>query len=247
MRSIASRRMVQLAFAPAPAGASFETPRFTRLLRTRGFGRTRMNRTGQGEGREVAVDVLAPVAVDTAYSYRAPSEWKLEPGACVRMPLGARLATGVVWAVRPAGGDNLKSVAATSTGRRSARRCAISSIGSPAGRSARAGWCSGWRSGPAKSRRRRGRIRPCRDRQGAGADDRRAGAGHGGGRGAQRANGESRARGVCRLIDRRHRRSGRRRRAQRGRAAAGAGRGAARPGFLPAAAQPRSARRGRRS
>ncbi|MGA8584815.1 MAG: primosomal protein N', partial [Roseiarcus sp.] len=72
-----------------------------------------MNRTGQGEGREVAVDVLAPVAVDTAYSYRAPSEWKLEPGACVRMPLGARLATGVVWAVRPAGGDNLKSVAAT--------------------------------------------------------------------------------------------------------------------------------------
>ena len=51
---------------------------------------------------EVAVDVLAPVAVDTAYSYRVPSEWKLEPGACVRMPLGARLATGVVWAVRPA-------------------------------------------------------------------------------------------------------------------------------------------------
>src|SRR5271163_35271 len=61
---------------------------------------------------EVAVDVLAPVAVDTAYSYRAPSDWKLEPGACVRMPLGARLATGVVWAVRPGGGDNLKSVAA---------------------------------------------------------------------------------------------------------------------------------------
>ena len=57
--------------------------------------------------------MLAPVAVDTAYSYRAPSEWKLEPGAFVRMPLGARLATGVVWAVRPAGGGNSKSVAAT--------------------------------------------------------------------------------------------------------------------------------------
>ena len=28
----------------------------------------------QSEGREVAVDVLAPVAVDTAYSYRAPSD-----------------------------------------------------------------------------------------------------------------------------------------------------------------------------
>ncbi len=65
------------------------------------------------EPGEVAVDVLAPVAVDTAYSYRAPAGWKLEPGACVRMPLGARLSTGVVWAVRPGGGDNLKSIAAT--------------------------------------------------------------------------------------------------------------------------------------
>ena len=62
---------------------------------------------------EVALDVLAPVAVDTAYSYRAPSEWKLEPGQCVRMPLGTRMATGVVWAVRPGGGDNLKAIAAT--------------------------------------------------------------------------------------------------------------------------------------
>jgi primosomal protein N' (replication factor Y) len=62
---------------------------------------------------EVVVDVLAPVAVDTAYSYRASANWKLEPGAYVRMPLGARLATGVVWAARPGGGDNLKPVAAT--------------------------------------------------------------------------------------------------------------------------------------
>jgi primosomal protein N' (replication factor Y) (superfamily II helicase) len=62
---------------------------------------------------EVAVDVLAPVAVDTAYSYRAPSDLKLEPGAFVRMPLGARQATGVVWAVRPGGGDNLKAIAGT--------------------------------------------------------------------------------------------------------------------------------------
>ncbi len=59
----------------------------------------------------VVVDVLAPVAVDTAYSYRAPAGLKLEPGACVRVPLGARQATGVVWAARPGGGDNLKSVA----------------------------------------------------------------------------------------------------------------------------------------
>src|ERR1700734_2038165 len=57
------------------------------------------------------VDVLAPVAVDTAYSYRAPPGLKLEPGAFVRMPLGARIATGVVWSARAAGGGNLKSIA----------------------------------------------------------------------------------------------------------------------------------------
>src|ERR1700733_9348614 len=61
--------------------------------------------------QSVVVDVLAPVAVDTAYSYRAPSGVKLEPGAFVRMPLGARVATGVVWAARAAGGDNLKAIA----------------------------------------------------------------------------------------------------------------------------------------
>ena len=55
------------------------------------------------------VDVLAPVAVDTAYSYRAPPGLNLKPGAFVRMPLGARFATGVVWSARAAGGDNLKS------------------------------------------------------------------------------------------------------------------------------------------
>jgi primosomal protein N' (replication factor Y) (superfamily II helicase) len=61
--------------------------------------------------RSVVVDVLTPVAVDTAYSYRTPLGSGLEPGAFVRMPLGARLATGVVWAARPAGGDNLKPIA----------------------------------------------------------------------------------------------------------------------------------------
>jgi primosomal protein N' (replication factor Y) (superfamily II helicase) len=61
--------------------------------------------------QSVVADVLAPVAVDTAYSYRAPFGLKLEPGAFVRMPLGARLAIGVVWAASPAGGGNLKSIA----------------------------------------------------------------------------------------------------------------------------------------
>ena len=60
--------------------------------------------------QSMVVDVLAPVAVDTAYSYRAPVSAKLEPGAFIRMPLGARVATGVVWAARAAGGDNLKPI-----------------------------------------------------------------------------------------------------------------------------------------
>ncbi len=62
------------------------------------------------------VDVLVPVAVDTAYSYRVPAGLKLEPGSFVGVPLGTRQATGVVWAEREAGGDNLKSVATVRDG-----------------------------------------------------------------------------------------------------------------------------------
>ncbi len=56
-------------------------------------------------------DVLAPVAVDTAYSYRVPDGLSLRSGQFVEVPLGQRHATGVVWAVREAAGDNLKPVA----------------------------------------------------------------------------------------------------------------------------------------
>src|SRR5471032_2833936 len=61
--------------------------------------------------RNVIVDVLAPVAVDTAYSYRAPAGLDLRPGQFVEVPLGQRHTTGVVWAVREGAGDNLKSIA----------------------------------------------------------------------------------------------------------------------------------------
>jgi primosomal protein N' (replication factor Y) (superfamily II helicase) len=44
------------------------------------------------------VDVLIPVALDHAYSYRAPEELALAPGDLVRVPLGTRECTGVVWA-----------------------------------------------------------------------------------------------------------------------------------------------------
>ncbi|MGA8949171.1 MAG: DEAD/DEAH box helicase, partial [Xanthobacteraceae bacterium] len=47
------------------------------------------------------VDVLVPVALDRAYSYRVPEELSLAPGDIVSVPLGARETTGVVWAENP--------------------------------------------------------------------------------------------------------------------------------------------------
>src|SRR5258707_3291018 len=43
------------------------------------------------------VDVLVPVALDQAYSYRVPEGLELAPGDLVTVPLGARMATGVAW------------------------------------------------------------------------------------------------------------------------------------------------------
>jgi primosomal protein N' (replication factor Y) (superfamily II helicase) len=47
------------------------------------------------------VDVLVPVALDRAYSYRVPDALILSPGDIVSVPLGAREATAVVWADNP--------------------------------------------------------------------------------------------------------------------------------------------------
>jgi primosomal protein N' (replication factor Y) len=47
------------------------------------------------------VDVLVPVALDQAYSYRAPEGLALAPGDLVTVPLGARAATAVVWGENP--------------------------------------------------------------------------------------------------------------------------------------------------
>jgi primosomal protein N' (replication factor Y) len=62
------------------------------------------------------VDVLVPVALDHAYSYRAPHNIELAAGDVVRVPLGAREYTGVVWqdnaAPQPRLDNRLKDVAA---------------------------------------------------------------------------------------------------------------------------------------
>jgi primosomal protein N' (replication factor Y) (superfamily II helicase) len=47
------------------------------------------------------VDVLVPVALDQAYSYRVPAGLELAPGDWVTVPLGARETLGVVWADNP--------------------------------------------------------------------------------------------------------------------------------------------------
>ncbi len=47
------------------------------------------------------VDVLVPVALDRAYSYRVPDALALAPGDLVSVPLGARETTAVVWADNP--------------------------------------------------------------------------------------------------------------------------------------------------
>ncbi len=47
------------------------------------------------------VDVLVPVALDRAYSYRVPAQLDLAAGDVVCVPLGARAATAVVWAENP--------------------------------------------------------------------------------------------------------------------------------------------------
>jgi len=60
------------------------------------------------------VDVLVPVALDQAYSYRVPPGLDLKPGDIVNVPLGARSATGVVWAdnvtIKPGLHNRMKEV-----------------------------------------------------------------------------------------------------------------------------------------
>ncbi|MGE3148916.1 MAG: primosomal protein N' [Pseudorhodoplanes sp.] len=60
------------------------------------------------------VDVLVPVALDQAYSYRVPAGMTLEAGDIVTVPLGPRACTGVVWGEgdpRPGLHNRLKDVA----------------------------------------------------------------------------------------------------------------------------------------
>jgi primosomal protein N' (replication factor Y) (superfamily II helicase) len=66
----------------------------------------------EAHATETVVDVLVPVAVDQAYSYRPPAGAELSRGQFVEAPLGSRFTTGVVWALRQGSAANLKTIAA---------------------------------------------------------------------------------------------------------------------------------------
>ena len=55
-------------------------------------------------------DVLIPVAVDTAYSYRVPPGMNPAEGDFVTVPLGTRDVAGVIWTLREGRGDNFKAL-----------------------------------------------------------------------------------------------------------------------------------------
>ena len=59
----------------------------------------------------VIADVLIPLALDIAYSYKVPPGLVVEPGDVVHVPLAARETIGVVWETRKgASASNLKAV-----------------------------------------------------------------------------------------------------------------------------------------
>jgi primosomal protein N' (replication factor Y) (superfamily II helicase) len=60
---------------------------------------------------DLVAEVLVPVAVDQAYSYRVPRDLELAVGDVVDVPLGTRMTPGVVWDLRQsASGSNLKAI-----------------------------------------------------------------------------------------------------------------------------------------
>ena len=62
---------------------------------------------------ERVADVLVPVAIDQAYSYRVPADLDLTEGDLVEVPLGTRETIGAVWEIRQGtSGSNLKAIAA---------------------------------------------------------------------------------------------------------------------------------------
>jgi primosomal protein N' (replication factor Y) len=67
--------------------------------------------TGDSPGNRI-VEVLLPLALETAYSYSVPQDMELSEGDYVQVPLGPRRVTGVVWSCNatPPGNAKLRDV-----------------------------------------------------------------------------------------------------------------------------------------
>ena len=92
------------------------------------------------------VDVLVPVALNQAYSYRVPRGMELKPGDVVCVPLGPREVVAVVWAENanpdPRLHNRLKDVGEKlDVPPLQAGTAQRWSIGSPITRCRRAAWC----------------------------------------------------------------------------------------------------------
>ena len=198
------------------------------------------------------VDVLVPVALDRAYSYRVPEELT---------PRAGRRRVGAAWArARPprwCGRRTRSPIRGSTTGSRTSRKnsmcrrcgpsCAASSIGWPITPCRRAAWCCAcacaWASISAPERERIG-VQACRRRRRTRMTAARAPRA----RAPRRRHGARQRRGRARSRRQhgRDRRADRRRHAGDGRAAAGAGRRKARSGFHAAGISHRAERRRRR-
>ena len=114
------------------------------------------------------VDVLVPVALDQAYSYRVPDGMALSPGDIVDVPLGARAAMGVVWAddvaIKPGLHNRMKEVEdkLDIPALRPELRRFVDWVSGYTLR--RAAWCCAWRCGwgAARPRAREGGCAACR-------------------------------------------------------------------------------------
>jgi hypothetical protein len=92
------------------------------------------------EGQTRIAEVLLPVAVDNAYSYLVPPGLRLSPGDCVKVPLGARDALGIVWSIGPFG--------LAPEGARSNLKTIVSKYDRPPLNDRLRAFIDGWRAGP---------------------------------------------------------------------------------------------------
>jgi hypothetical protein len=100
----------------------------------------------QTHGAGTQVGVMVPAPMPDPLTYQVADGQQVVDGSIVKVPLGKRLVLGTVWgksqdAVNP---KRLKPIEQVVDAPPSARRCAVSSIGSPTGPWPRPAWWRAW-------------------------------------------------------------------------------------------------------